>query len=173
MRGKHLSRSAKNTIVFISVALAAIAVDQAAKLLVVGGLEPGRSVTVIPGLLKLTHSTNTGAAFGLMKGNSQLVFLAALVVVCLTIGWFFAFRWRRSLASFVGLGLIIGGAIGNLIDRLARQKVVDFLDLGWWPVFNIADIAIVAGVIIVVIVSAREILKEEPEAEGGGTTIAS
>ena len=83
----------------------------------------------------------------------------------LTFAWFFAFRKKQSIWSFVGLGLIIGGALGNLIDRVARHnhQVIDLFDLGWWPVFNVADVAIVAGVIIVVVVTALELWREDAE----------
>jgi len=160
---KQMKRSTTNGLIFILVAAAAILLDQVAKAFVVAYVEPGRSLTLIPHVLSLTHSTNSGAAFGLFKGSGQIVFLAALVVVVLTFAWFFAFRKKQSLWSFVGLGLIIGGALGNLIDRVARHnhQVVDFFDLGWWPVFNVADIAIVAGVIIVVVVTALELWRED------------
>jgi len=163
LRLKQMKRSTTNGLIFILVAAAAILLDQVAKAFVVAYVEPGRSITLIPHVLSLTHSTNSGAAFGLFKGSGQIVFLAALVVVVLTFAWFFAFRKKQSLWSFVGLGLIIGGALGNLIDRVARHnhQVVDFFDLGWWPVFNVADIAIVAGVIIVVVVTALELWRED------------
>jgi signal peptidase II len=162
---KKMKRSTTNGLIFILTAAAAILVDQIAKAFVVAYVEPGRSITLIPHVLSLTHSTNSGAAFGLFKGSGQIVFLAALVVVVLTFAWFFAFRKKQSIWSFVGLGLIIGGALGNLIDRVARHnhQVVDLFDLGWWPVFNVADVAIVAGVIIVVVVTALELWREDAE----------
>ena len=163
--GTKMKRSRANALIFVITAAAAILVDQVAKALVVAYVETGRSITLIPHVLHLTHSTNAGAAFGILKGSGQIVFLAALVVIGLTVAWFFAFRQKMSAGSFVGLGLIIGGALGNLIDRVVRpnHQVVDFLDLGWWPVFNIADIAIVAGVIIVVLVTALELWREETD----------
>lgn len=150
----------RNTLIFALTALAVIAVDQISKALVVAFLEPGRSVTLIPRVISLTHSTNTGAAFGIFRGNSQLALLAAIVIIALTVAWFLAFRRKKGAAAFIGLGLIIGGALGNLIDRVARQKVVDFFDLGFWPVFNIADLAIVAGVIVIVILTALDMRAE-------------
>lgn len=157
-----LRRSTLNALVFVITAAATILVDQVAKAFVVAYVEPGRSITLIPHVLSLTHSTNSGAAFGLLRGSGQIVFLAALIVVGMTFAWFFAFRKKQGIWSFIGLGLIIGGALGNLIDRAARHnhQVVDFLDLGWWPVFNVADIAIVGGVIIVLVVTVLEIWHE-------------
>jgi len=150
--------------VFVLAAALAILLDQVSKALVVAFMEPGTSTTLIPHVLSITPSTNTGAAFGILRGSGQLVFLAAIVITGLAFAWFFAFRGKRSLWTFVGLGLLIGGALGNLIDRIFRHKVVDFFDLGWWPVFNVADVAIVAGVIIIVVVTALEIWREDADA---------
>ncbi len=152
----------RNTLIFALTVLGTIALDQSSKAVVVACIEPGRSVTVIPHVLSITHSTNTGAAFGLLRGNGQIVFLAALVIVVMMLVWFFYSRDRMGAWSFLGLGLIVGGAVGNnLLDRVFRGKVVDFIDLGWWPVFNIADIAIIVGVIIVFAGYARELWSAE------------
>lgn len=155
------TRSRRNTAIFTVVAGLSILLDQASKAVIVAAMEPGRTVTVIPGLLSITHSSNTGAAFGLLRGSGQVVFLAALVIVVLIAAWFFYTREQMGAWSFVGLGLVIGGAAGNLADRVFRGKVIDFMDLGWWPVFNLADIAIVAGVIIVVIAYGRDLWSVE------------
>ncbi|MHB8897020.1 MAG: signal peptidase II, partial [Candidatus Geothermincolia bacterium] len=139
-----------------------ILVDQVSKALVVQFTEPGSAITLIPHVMVLRQTSNTGAAFGIMSGRNGIVIAIAAVIIALTIAWFIAFRRRKSPWTFIGLGLILGGALGNnLIDRLARHKVVDFFDLGWWPVFNMADIAIVAGVIIVIVVSAIELWRED------------
>jgi len=152
--------SKRNTILFLVIAAGALAVDQLLKLLVVMLMEPGQSVTVIPGVLDITYSTNTGAAFGILKGSGQVLFLVALVVVVLTVAWFYYTRHQEGTWSFIALGMVIGGALGNLADRLLRGKVTDFLDLGWWPVFNFADVVIVTGVIIFVVGTALELMKE-------------
>jgi len=159
--GSRMKPVTRNTLVFVLAAALAILLDQVSKALVVAFMEPGTSTTLIPHVLNITPSTNTGAAFGILRGSGQLVFLAAIVITGLAFAWFFAFRGKRSLWTFVGLGLLIGGALGNLIDRIFRHKVVDFFDLGWWPVFNVADVAIVAGVIIIVVVTALEIWRED------------
>lgn len=153
--------SKRNTFIFLVTAACALAVDQVLKLLVVSLMEPGRSVTAIPHLLDITYSTNTGAAFGVLRGSGQLLLLAALVVVGLTLAWFFLNRHQESAWSFVALGLVTGGALGNIADRVFRGEVVDFIDLGWWPVFNFADVAIVAGVIMFVACTAAQIFKGE------------
>jgi len=152
--------SKRNTILFLVIAAVVLALDQLLKLLVVLLMEPGQSVTVIPGVLDITYSTNTGAAFGIMKGSGQVLFLVAMVVVVLTVAWFYYTRHQEGAWSFIALGMVIGGALGNLVDRLFRGKVIDFIDLGWWPVFNLADVAIVTGVIIFVVGTALELMKE-------------
>jgi signal peptidase II len=96
LTSKRLKRTTRNTFIFVLAAAAAILIDQVSKALVVAYVEPGRSITMVPHVLSLTHSTNTGGAFGLMRGSGQIVFLAALVVVGLTMAWFFVFRGRKS-----------------------------------------------------------------------------
>lgn len=140
--------SKKYILVFALTAAAVVAIDQVLKALVSAFMSPGNSFTLIPKIVSITYVKNVGAAFGLLAGNGQLVLWGALVIVVLTLVWFFQARHSRSFWSFVALGLIIGGACGNLADRLFRGRVIDYVDLGWWPVFNFADVAIVAGVII-------------------------
>lgn len=122
-----------------------LAADQLTKLLVASQLAPGESLPLIPPALYLTCVRNTGAAFGLFKGQ-QLLFigLAALVM---------AWMIRELLAkpslpapSIWACALILGGAAGNLLDRARFGYVVDFIDLRIWPVFNIGDSAITIGV---------------------------
>lgn len=141
----------RNTFVFLITIAIVILLDQAAKALLVEFMEPSQSVRVIPGVLKFTYVENPGAAFGLFAGSKQLIFWVALAIVVATLIWFFYTRKSESVITFIGLGCIIGGACGNLIDRILRGKVVDFIDLSWWPVFNTADLAIVVGVIIIMI----------------------
>jgi signal peptidase II len=166
-----IKRTTRNALIFGLTAAAVILLDQVSKLLVVSYTESGRAITLIPHVLVLRQTYNTGASFGLMSGRNTLVFLVASIIIVFTLVWFFIFRKKNSVWTFVGLGLILGGALGNnILDRLARGKVIDFFDLGWWPVFNVADIAIVVGVIIVVVVTATELWREDiaKNPENGG-----
>lgn len=131
---------------FAGTLLGVLAVDQAVKAIVVANVEPGTSYRLFPGV-DITHIRNSGAAFGLFAGNGQVIFWVALVAVVITLLWFFGSRGASSVWYYVALGLIIGGAVGNLTDRIFRGNVVDYIDVGWWPVFNVADIAVVVGVI--------------------------
>jgi signal peptidase II len=121
-----------------------IALDQAVKFLIRGWLHPSQSVPVFEGYFHITHVRNTGAAFGLMPGQRTLFIITSMLVLA-AIGLYW---WRarpRSLVLAVSLGLVSGGAIGNLIDRVFEGRVTDFFDFRIFPVFNIADMAIVTG----------------------------
>jgi signal peptidase II len=132
------------------VACFVIAADQLSKALVTFELENGRMVKILGGLLQLDYTQNTGAAFGLMRARG-LIFVVIAVAVSLGI----LVSYRRIAASSLlvrlSLGLVLGGAVGNLIDRIRLGYVVDFIDLRWWPVFNLADSAIVIGVGLLII----------------------
>ena len=108
-------------------------------------------------MVRLTYTTNSGGAFGLFGGQPWL-FFGATVLVCAAIV-LASTRLSRPAAA-VGLGLILGGALGNLTDRILHGpgvsgRVVDFVDFRIWPVFNLADSAIVIGAIVVVLAGAR------------------
>lgn len=126
-----------------AVALGIIALDQAFKAIIVASIDRGDSEYVLP-FLDLVHVRNEGVAFGFLGGGSQTAVLAitALALV-LVLGWF-AWNPRRP-GAWLAIGLLAGGALGNLIDRVARDGVIDFIDFPAWPSFNIADIAITFG----------------------------
>lgn len=115
---------------------------------------PGESRLIVPHLLYLTYVQNTHGAFGLF--GDRIWFLIGLAVVVL--GFFYvAFRdaAAQSLLVRIAFGAILGGALGNIVDRIQRHFVVDFIDLRWWPVFNVADSCITIGVLLLVLGSAK------------------
>jgi signal peptidase II len=119
---------------------------------------PDHPRDVIDGILRLRYTTNSGGAFSL-GDRAPLVFALAAIVVCGAIA-ITSFRARPAWHA-VALGLVLGGAAGNLIDRIARGsglsgRVVDFVDLHVWPVFNIADASIVVGAVLLVVLALRE-----------------
>lgn len=131
-----------------------MAADQGAKVLVVRSLPPAASVPVIPGILSLTHVQNPGIAFGLLGGISP----AITAVVALTLFFILLYnraRWLATRGAAAGLALMAGGAGGNLLDRARFGYVVDYLDVHVWPVFNLADVAIVSGAGLLLLVMAR------------------
>ena len=133
-----------------AVALAVFILDQLSKLIVLRLVPDGVSRPLWGLYLSLTVHQNTGAAFGLFaSGGLALTVLAA--AVALLIAAFGPRLAAGNTAMAVGLGLSLGGAVGNLLDRLRLGHVVDFLDVHFWPVFNGADIAITCGAILVLI----------------------
>lgn len=120
-------------------------IDQFSKYLVISNFIPGEGI-IINSWLALTYVQNLGAAFGLMQGRTWFFVVSALVVMAGLI----YYNVRYSLPPFLNytLGFIAGGAVGNLIDRIFYHSVIDFISIGWWPVFNFADMAIVSGVIL-------------------------
>ncbi len=119
--------------------------DQLSKQVVTWAFAPGQSLPVLPPVLSFTYVQNTGAAFGLLKDQQALFIGIALLVIC-WIGWELLGRSPRSGAALWGASLVLGGAVGNLIDRVRIGYVVDFIDFHVWPVFNLGDSAITIGV---------------------------
>ena len=141
-------------------ALAVILLDQITKAVVMDRLRAhASSVPVIRGFFNLVHVRNRGMAFGLMNSphgdlSFYILLFASLGAVVFILVWTFKFKEKGNLVP-LGLGLILGGAVGNLIDRLRFHEVIDFLDfhLGayHWPAFNVADSAITVGTFMVAI----------------------
>ena len=136
-----------------------VALDQLTKLLVRTTLPLHGEVPVVPGLVNLTHVLNTGAAFGFLNAVDfpfKTIAIAVVATVALvSVGLYSATLARQQVAARIGLALIIGGAAGNLIDRLFVGSVVDFVDVYWrnwhfWA-FNVADSAITIGVAIMIL----------------------
>lgn len=143
------------------VSAAVLAADVVSKMLVVARLEGGHPVRLLGGLLTLEVIRNPGAAFGFAAGLTVVLSLIAFGVVAVIVRT--ASR-LRSRGWAVSLGLILGGAVGNLIDRVARAPgvlqghVVDWIHLSfYWPVFNLADSAIVCGGVLAVLLTVRGI----------------
>lgn len=136
-----------------ALCLFVVALDQGAKALVEGSLALGEEVDVL-GPLSLTLSHNRGAAFGLAGGAG--VGLALLAVVALALVGFLFARDPGRRGMWIAVGLVGGGAIGNLIDRVRAGEVTDYVDLPHWPPFNLADVAIVAGVVLLAAIYLRE-----------------
>ena len=149
----------RNYHLLILPALATIVLDQISKYIVLQSIEMHVSIPVISGFFSLVHTRNRGMAFGLLnRPGSDLGFYfllaATFIAVVLLVFWFSKLKKEEGRFVF-GLSLILGGAIGNLIDRLRLREVIDFLDfyLGsyHWPAFNLADSAITVGTFWVVI----------------------
>ena len=138
-------------VIFSLTALLIVVADQLSKLWIRSNLDIGESLFEV-GFFRVTHVHNTGAAFGLFQGQSFLLTIVASVgVAALLLYAFFFHRKCPFVDNRLGklaLGLVLGGTVGNLIDRVYLGHVTDFIDFDFWPAFNIADPAIVVGVII-------------------------
>jgi signal peptidase II len=122
-----------------------VAIDQATKQLAATRIALAEQVDVIPGL-QLTHTRNTGVAFGALEGGGLIVAILIGVSLAALIAYFVANRERAWL--WLPVGLLFGGALGNLADRAREGAVIDFIDPIAWPAFNVADSCIVIGVVL-------------------------
>ena len=153
--------------VVLTVATIVVALDQLTKQLALNSLADG-PVELIDGVLTLRLAYNSGGAFGLLQGIPGFFLVATLVVVALILLWV---RNVDDIGALVPLGMILGGGLGNVFDRLFRDlggRVVDFVDVGWWPVFNLADSCIVTGVGLILLVGVRSRPPGSDEARARG-----
>lgn len=151
---------------WISLALLAVVLDQVTKILAVKYLMPVNTVPIIKSVLHLTYLENTGAAFGSLK-NSRWVFLAVSTFAIIALV-FYMFRFKpKNRVLSAGLAFIIGGGIGNMIDRIAKGYVVDFVDfrLVNFAVFNVADSFVCVGAALVIIYIFFSAEKEDKNAK--------
>ena len=134
---------------YVLLLIACIAGDQLLKYWVVQNLDVGQSAALLPGLVRLTGLHNTGAAWGSFSGKTALL-AAVTVVLLLAVAWLVLKRIVRHPLGLCAAMLVLGGGIGNMIDRVCRGYVVDMFDLQFmdYPIFNLADIFVVVGVIL-------------------------
>ena len=138
-------------VVFFLIGLFIVFADQLSKMWVRANLYLGQSIFDV-GFFQITHVHNTGAAFGLFQGQSFALTIVAIIgIIAVLLCVFFCHRFLPFLDNMLGksaLGLVLGGTVGNLIDRLRFGFVTDFIDFRVWPVFNVADSAVTVGIII-------------------------
>lgn len=131
-----------------ATALIVLVLDFLTKELVREGLRFGQSISILP-FVSITHVQNVGVAFGLLQfGVLRWVLVAVALGVAVAIAW--SCKERKLKEHFVAWGLIMGGALGNAIDRIFLGTVTDFIDVGFWPAFNVADSALTVGVVLLV-----------------------
>ena len=142
-----------------------LALDQLTKHLVVTNLAGRPPVDLLDDVVQLRYTTNSGGAFSLLTGAPLFFGIMAIVIVG---GIIYASRRAQPLSLLVVLGLVLGGALGNLTDRLLRGEgllrgeVVDFVKVGWWPVFNVADSCVVVGGILLAVLLGRAESEQRP-----------
>jgi signal peptidase II len=131
------------------IALGVVLLDQVVKVVVRATIDRGDVVEVLPGI-DLVHTINTGIAFSLFSGSTGVIAVLTLVAIAIIALVLVAYAGEHPLVP-IGGGLLLGGAIGNLIDRVTRDGVTDFIAIGPWPPFNVADIGVTLGAILLVL----------------------
>jgi signal peptidase II len=135
------------------VAVAVVVADQATKAIVRGSIGPFESVTVIPGVVHLINTENSGVAFSVFSGGGALVVIVAVAALGALLAFFLTHLHRRLV--WLPTGMLLGGAAGNLIDRVRLGGVTDWIKLPHWPAFNFADVCITLGVVALIYVLER------------------
>ena len=153
--------------IFLGLAAVIVVVDQVTKSWIAATLAPGASMSVVGDSLRLVNGQNNGALFGLFRDNAAIFGLISIVVVGLIVAYHA--RAGRSPYLSVALGLLLGGALGNMTDRLRLGYVVDFVDAGIgsvrWYTFNVADTAISGAIVMLVLLAVRPSLGDPRPAE--------
>ena len=170
MAGPHVAGGRDGRVLALVLAALVVLMDRLSKLWVHAHIATGGAITVIPGVFRLTHVLNTGAAFSLFEGarSPGTVRLLLIGVAVLEIAVVLVFLWktgRRFTLSTAAFALILGGAVGNLYDRIRLHHVIDFLEVRivhyHWPDFNVADSCIVIGASLLML----EVLRPQPSTE--------
>lgn len=124
-----------------------VGLDQLTKHTLAAGIRPGQQKKFLPAI-ELVHVRNTGVAFGIFSGGGAVVLVFTIVALVVLLGYLVLRPERRLL--WLPIGMLVGGALGNLIDRLVHGSVIDFIKLPAWPAFNVADMSITFGVLVLV-----------------------
>ena len=146
-RAEAFRRALTRGLPLFLITLSVIGLDQLSKHLIRANMEMGQSIPR-ECIVGFHYTTNTGGAFGLFANQTFLLTMAAVIGIAVLVLYLRYLPLRSTLLK-VGLGLDLGGAIGNLIDRLCFGRVTDFIDIGAWPVFNVADSGIVVGTFLI------------------------
>jgi signal peptidase II len=153
-------------LIIVVIFILTVAFDQWTKHLIRSDMSLGQSIPVLGDFIRLTYVENPGIAFGI-RVSQGWIFTVLSILASIGIIVYLVTQWKESVWIKSGLTLILGGAIGNLIDRIAYAKVVDFMDVGFgtvrWPVFNVADAAVVIGMFILFFTLYTQDRKEHQE----------
>ena len=154
----------KKAHLFWPLATSIVLADCASKRAIESSLDPGQGISIIGEYVRFTLGYNTGIAFGIPFGiGARPLLIVFTLIACAGIVWIYRSTDAKQWLQIGALGLIMGGAVGNLLDRAFRDgdgflggRVVDFVDLQWWPVFNLADASLWVGIVILVAATLRE-----------------
>lgn len=153
MSARPAARSLRNVWARAGIVLAVVlAADQIVKALVVSAMQRGEERDIVAGI-KLVNTRNSGVAFGQLQNGGVIVTVVIAIAICALLAYFA--RHARLPLMWLPTGLLLGGALGNVVDRIREGAVVDFLKLPYWPAFNGADAAITIGVVVLLVVVER------------------
>ena len=137
---------------FIGFTIFIILFDQASKFYVQHNMDIGESIPIIKGIFHITYIENPHTAFGLFKYQTMFFVIAVLISIILAILIYKKIIFKKDSFMYIPLSLVLGGAVGNLIDRARIDgRVIDFIDFRIWPIFNFADTAIICGILILLV----------------------
>jgi signal peptidase II len=136
-----------------ALAVVVFVADQGIKSVVEGSMRVGQSISLVPGFLSLTYIRNDGGAFGILGGSRVLLLVGSAIAVAVVLWMLLSGKPSRLVT--LGCGLILGGAAGNLLDRLGSGEVTDYVHFSFWYIFNAADTAIVVGVGLLLLSTLR------------------
>ena len=134
--------------IFHILVIAVLIIDQITKKIVMDSMQPNQTIPIIENIFHITFVRNPGAAFGILQDQRMFFIVITSIIILVIIAIYWKLAHERNLMLTIALGLQLGGALGNYIDRIRFAYVVDFFDFRVWPVFNVADMALVAGVIL-------------------------
>ena len=151
---------------YFVIAAVIVIIDQASKRLIWAAFQETGGRDLLGSVLRIRLSTNTGAVMGILSGSRPILISVTIISIIALI--YFAYRMRYApVSNRVALGLVLGGAFGNLIDRIATGEVIDFIDMGIgslrWPTYNVADIAVTVGAAFLI---ATFVFRKEPVPQG-------
>ena len=142
-------------LILLLITILVIVLDQLTKQLITRTMEIGDSNPIINNFLYITYHRNSGAAFGILQGQMLFFYVVTTVAVIGILIWLSKLKVKENRVLAISLALILGGALGNFIDRVRYQAVIDFIQTIWWgyhfPIFNLADVALVCGVILMML----------------------
>jgi len=139
----------KNILFISSLTIIVILLDQIIKYIVSKYIQPSQSIPIIKDIIHLTYIQNTGAGFGILKGWNAILIFVSLIIIGIIL--FYFDRIIKEKQIHIPIALILGGAIGNLIDRVFLGHVIDFIDFRIWPAFNISDSCITIGALWLIV----------------------
>ena len=139
----------ENNIALVLIAVAVIIVERIVKFYITDNLRPGEAIPVLGNVLMITRSENLGGGFGILQGQNWIFIAAAVVVLAMILYFYNQIIYDRLLVF--ATAFILAGTVGNLMDRLFFSHVIDYIYLSFWPTFNLSDVALSIGVILLIV----------------------